>query len=157
VAADTCRDTQGEWRRNLPCPACGKAGNAVPAETPGALVCRSAAGQVVAGVRYRLCTTPGCEVAYYPETTGAAAPIAVGALRVPVGQKGMGEPRPLCYCFGLSEADVRARAASGGEPLSAVVERRIKDPGCACATENPSGRCCLGDLRAAEARLAPRP
>jgi len=68
----------------------------------------------------------------------------------------MGEPRPLCYCFDLSEADVRARAAAGSEAASAVVERRMKDPGCACATENPSGRCCLADLRAAEARLARR-
>jgi hypothetical protein len=68
----------------------------------------------------------------------------------------MDEPRPLCYCFDLSEADVRARAAGGSEPISTVVERRMKDPGCACATENPSGRCCLADIRAAEARLARR-
>lgn len=156
MATDTCCDTQGEPSGDLPCPSCGEPGHEVPAETPGALVRPSAAGQVVAGVRYRLCATPGCEVAYYPETTGAAAPIAVGALRVPVGQKGMGEPRPLCYCFGLSEADIRARAASGSEPVSAMVERRMKDPGCACATENPSGRCCLADLRAAEGRLARR-
>jgi hypothetical protein len=121
------------------------------------LVRRSAGIQVADGVPYRFCATPGCAVAYYPETAGAAPPIEVGALRVPVGQKGMGDPRPLCYCFGFSEADVGARAAAGDEPVSAVVKRKMQGPGCACATKNPSGHCCLGDIRAAERRLAGAP
>jgi len=142
---------------HLPCPACGRPGKRVPEETPAALVRTEAAGQVADGVPYRFCATPGCAVAYYPETAGAAPPIEVGALRVPVGQKGMGDPRPLCYCFGFSEVDVRARAAAGDERVSAVVKRRMQDPGCACATQNPSGHCCLGDIRAAERRLAGAP
>ncbi len=136
-----------------PCPGCGRPGKRVPAETPAALVRPEHADRVVAGARYRLCTTPGCAIAYYADPPGPA-PIEAAALRVPVGQKGMGDPRPLCYCFHFTEADVAARAAAGDEPVSAVVKRQMKDPGCACATENPSGSCCLGDIRAAEKRLA---
>jgi len=137
----------------LSCPACGRPGKRVPEETPAALVRPEAAGEVVAGARYRFCATPGCAIAYYPDPVGPA-PIEVSALRVPVGQKGMGDPLPLCYCFHFSEADVVVRAAAGDEPVSAVVKRQMKDPGCACATENPSGSCCLGNIRAAEKRLA---
>jgi hypothetical protein len=104
-------------------------------------------------MRYRFCAIPGCAVAYYP-ARGDAAPIAASALRVPVGQKGMGEPRPLCYCFPFTEADVAAWAVAGDEAVSAGVKRQMLDPGCACATERPSGRCCLADIRAAERRLA---
>ena len=152
MTTDPCCDVEAKHHRDLPCPACGRPGKRVPEETPGALVRPEAAGQVVAGMRYRFCATPGCPVAYYPDAAGAAPPIAVGALRVPVGQKGMGDPRPLCSCFGFTEADVRARAAAAGEPVSAVVKRRMRGPGCACATKNPSGHCCLGDIRAAERR-----
>ena len=151
MTTDPCCDVEAKHHRDLPCPACGRPGKRVPEETPGALVRPEAASQVADGVPYRFCATPGCAIAYYPETAGAA-PIAVGALRVPVGQKGMGDPRPRCYCFGFTEADVGARAAAGGEPVSAVVRRRMRGPGCACATQNPSGHCCLGDIRAAERR-----
>lgn len=154
---ESCCNTEQRSGGHPPCPACGRLGKRVPAETPGALVRPEAAGRVVAGVRYRFCATPGCEVAYYPEAAGAAAPIAASALRVAVGQKGMGEPRPLCYCFGFTDADVRGRAATGGEPVSAVVKRKMQEPGCACATQNPSGHCCLADIRTAEQRLAGAP
>jgi len=153
---DCCATDPTAPRAETPCPACGRPGKRVPEETPAALVRPESAGEVVAGVRYRLCSTPGCDVAYYPDG-GNAPVIPAAALRVPVGQKGMGRPRPLCYCFHFSEADVAARGAAGDEPVSAVVKRRMKGPGCACGTENPSGRCCLGDVRAAEKRLAGAP
>jgi len=72
-----------------------------------------------------------------------------------VGQKGEGNPRPLCYCFRFTEADVAARIASGGEAVSAEIRCKMKDPGCACATENPAGSCCLKDVRAAEEPVQP--
>ncbi len=149
---DCCAAETAAAPTKPPCPACGRTGKRVPEETPAALVRPEEGARVRPGVRYRLCVTPGCGVAYYPDA-GEAPPIPASALRVPVGQKGMGEPRPLCYCFGFSEQDVRDRLACGGEAVSAEVKRKMKDPGCACPTENPSGSCCLGGIRAAEKRL----
>jgi len=153
---DCCTTDTTALPIKTPCPACGRTGKRVPEETPAALVRPEETARVRPGIRYRLCVTPDCGVAYYPDA-GEAPTIPASALRVPVGQKGMGEPRPLCYCFGFSAADVAARAAAGNEPVSTVVKRQMKDPGCACPTENPSGSCCLGDIRAAEKQLAAAP
>lgn len=49
-----------------------------------------------------------------------------------------------CYCFGITVADLRR---DGAERI-AFVERKIRAGECDCARKNPSGHCCLGDLRA---------
>jgi hypothetical protein len=57
--------------------------------------------------------------------------------------------RIVCFCFGHTAADVAAGGRSDGS--NAVVES-ITDA-CRrglgrCAQTNPSGRCCLGEIRA---------
>jgi hypothetical protein len=57
--------------------------------------------------------------------------------------------RTVCFCFGHTVADVAAGARADG---SNVVVESITDA-CRrglgrCAQTNPSGRCCLGEIRA---------
>jgi hypothetical protein len=89
---------------------------------------------------YHFCETPTCPVVYY-------SPIGVrldrGAVRAAVHQKDDGPDVPLCYCFGYT----RSRLAREGDAAVAFVNAEVKAHRCACDVKNPSGRCCLGDLR----------
>src|SRR6266852_1945418 len=95
---------------------------------------------LLATKHYRFCETPTCSVVYF-------APEGVRLERddvcVAVPQKDNGPGVPLCYCFGYT----RARLVGEGEGAIAFVGGEVKARRCACDVKNPSGRCCLGDLR----------
>ena len=73
-------------------------------------------------------------------------------VRVPVWQKLPFGDRPICYCFGESEASIRSELECAG--TSTAIERvrdHISAERCACEVRNPRGTCCLGDLITARA------
>ncbi|RUL83173.1 mercuric transporter MerT family protein [Tautonia sociabilis] len=68
-------------------------------------------------------------------------------LRVPVGVKEKAGDRPLCYCFGHSVASIKEEFRTKGHSDALQdIRAKMKDPGCRCETENPSGACCLGSV-----------
>jgi hypothetical protein len=73
---------------------------------------------------------------------------------VAVFQKEPAGSRTLCYCFAVSEEDVRREIAETGRSTAG---RRIADHvqagRCACEIKNPQGSCCLGNVTAAEKAL----
>jgi hypothetical protein len=75
-------------------------------------------------------------------------------LSVPVFQKEPPGRRTVCYCFDVSESDLRREIAETGRSTAA---RRIRDHvragRCACEVKNPQGGCCLGNVVAAEEAL----
>lgn len=98
----------------------------------------------LAGRRYYFCTDPDCEVVYF---AADATLIRRNELRTVVGQKSTDPQRLICYCFGVTAADLLTPATGGHDCRGYVVERtRCGD--CDCAIRNPSGRCCLGDFPA---------
>lgn len=57
---------------------------------------------------------------------------------------------PLCYRLGFTRADVRAEVATtGASTIPDRITAEVKAGRCACEVKNPSGRCCLGDVRKA--------
>jgi len=135
----------GDDHDPLGCPLCGQRGHGVPPETVDAFV--PEAHREESG-SFWFCDTPECAVAFYPP--GCGAPVFVSELPVPTGVKApFSDTAPLCHCFGITRGEVVARAASD-HPASAEVAERMKSEGCACAIKNPTGQCCLGDVRAVE-------
>ena len=65
---------------------------------------------------------------------------------------------PLCYCFGFSRGDVRRQVLeTGHSDIPGRIEVGIRAMLCRCASLNPSGKCCLGEAKAAvEAAVAAR-
>jgi len=95
----------------------------------------------------RFCRTPDCDVLYY---TASGRLVRTQDARVRVGLKETKDPIPLCYCFGFSRADVeREIAQAGGCTIPERVAAEIGAGRCACEIKNPSGACCLGDVRIA--------
>ena len=100
---------------------------------------------------YRFCPDPDCDVVYFD---GNGSLFATQDLRVPVWQKLPFGTRLVCYCFGESEASIRAEIEAGGR--SGAVERireHIAAGRCGCEVRNPRGTCCLGDVTAAVNRV----
>jgi hypothetical protein len=132
------------------CPVSGSAGSAVDVVTVKALLTERALRRLSRGA-YRFCPDAGCDVVYF----GAdGQPFTTADVRVPVWQKLPFGDRPICYCFGESEATIRKEVAADG--ASMVIERvraHIAAGRCACEVRNPRGACCLGDVSAAVKRV----
>ncbi len=132
-APEVARGVGGE------CPACGRRGRRVKPITLQALLRPGAAPAIG---RYRFCGTPGCAVAYFAEEGGEQVPVE--AVTVPIGQKLRGPERPICYCFGYTEADILADP----EGVPGRIAERCRRGEDRCPETNPQGSCCLGNVRA---------
>jgi len=132
------------------CPTSGSAGSAVDRLTVKALLTESALRRLSAR-EYRFCPDAGCDVVYF----GADGdPFTTADVRIPVWQKLPFGDRPICYCFGESEASIRSEfAASGASKAIERVREHIAAERCACDVRNPRGACCLGDVIAAVKRV----
>jgi hypothetical protein len=53
----------------------------------------------------------------------------------------------LCYCLGITEQDLHEEYDISGQCFSReLIRDLVRSGNCACATENPSGTCCLGEV-----------
>lgn len=106
----------------------------------------------VSEVQYHFCASPDCRVVYFPEGQGTI--FYTEDLRLRVGTKEKDDPKPLCYCFGFDEADLRNEiAATWQTSIPNLIAELLKADICACEARNPSGACCLGDITKAIKRL----
>jgi hypothetical protein len=143
-----CCGPKAECRlETIACPRCGAVGHEVGRETVAAMAVLEVPAAVLAHPAFRFCATPACEVVYYAD----GATVKRTTVRVPVHVKDPGLDVPLCYCFGHTRRSIaREIATTGTSSVSAAITREVKAGHCACELKNPSGRCCLGDVRAYE-------
>jgi bacterioferritin-associated ferredoxin len=106
----------------------------------------------VNGSSYVFCETAHCPVVYY---TADGTEFEKNQVRVRVGLKETEDPVPVCYCFGVTEGMIHEEVQrTGRSSASARIGVEVKEGNCRCEMENPSGRCCLGEVRQAEKRAA---
>src|SRR5258705_11609211 len=91
------------------CPVSGSRGSAVGVITVKALLAEHALRRFLPG-EYRFCPDPACDVVYF---SADGQRFTTADVRVPVWQKLPFGDRPICYCFGESEALMRADVACG--------------------------------------------
>jgi predicted metal-binding protein len=133
------------------CQQCGCPGKPVERITVEALLKSEALGAVT-GSRYRFCETPDCPVVYYGED---GTQFKKDQIRVRVGLKETEDPVQLCYCFGVTDRMIREEMERTGRSRVAIrIRAEVQAGACRCEVENPSGRCCLGEVRQAEKRAA---
>jgi hypothetical protein len=135
----------------IACPSCHERGASVDLRTVKAILTESALGRV-RSASHRFCRTAACGIVYYDEM-GATYDRA--EVRVRVWQKEAEGDRPLCYCFGETEATIQQEFDRlGRSDAVARVRSHIEADRCACDIRNPRGACCLGDLISAVQRIA---
>ncbi len=126
------------------CPECGRPGRVVQRITAKAML-RPTALMRLSAPEHRFCSTPACRVVYF----GTGEIFDREEIVVPVLQKEPEGDRTICYCFAITEGDIRREVAETGR--AEAVERitaLVKAERCACEVKNPQGSCCLGNVAA---------
>lgn len=90
------------------------------------------------GQKYYYCEDPECEIVYFSDSGSV---IRKSEMRTSVGIKSQSADAPVCYCFGVTKADIETNPA-----IKDFVAAQTKHGLCSCRTCNPSGRCCLKDF-----------
>jgi hypothetical protein len=127
------------------CPECGRAGQLVDRITVKAML-RPEALMRLSGPEHRFCPTPECPVVYF----GLEEIFHRGEILVPVFQKEPAGDRTICYCFAVTEGDIRRElVAQGGSTAGDRITALVKAERCACEIRNPQGSCCLGNVATA--------
>jgi hypothetical protein len=90
------------------------------------------------GIRYFFCDDPDCDVVYFGEDDSV---VLKSQLRTLPGVKDTSDDAQLCYCFGITKADLLRHPEARDYVVS-----QTKLGNCSCETSNPSGRCCLKDF-----------
>ncbi len=95
-----------------------------------------------------LCEDSDCDVVYFGED---GTLLGTDDVRVIPGFKGNPSRSDLvCYCFLYSRQDLEDELkASGDTTIFERISAEVKAGNCACEVRNPTGKCCLGDVRKA--------
>lgn len=126
------------------CTATGASGRRVSQTTLSHLL-RDEVLPRVEGREWFFCPDPDCQVVYF---TADGESLSKDALKVRVGLKESGSPRPICYCFGYDFEDVEREAASSEESaIAAAITDKCRQGLDRCEETNPQGSCCLGNVR----------
>ena len=142
--SDCCEVDTGSEKGTPRCPKCDQAGKKVDPITVKAIL-RPNALATFSSLSHRFCATASCPIVYFAD--GEA--VSTDDVLVPVFQKEGGGQRTICYCFAITEADLRREIEATGESTASQrVTAQVKAGRCACEIKNPQGTCCLGNIRA---------
>ena len=129
------------------CPACGCRSQPVESRTVAALIL----GSVPERQSFRLCRNRDCEVVYFGDS---GARLRVPELRFLPAFKSESPDALVCYCFLHCRSEIESELRHSG--ISTVGDRiaaKVKARDCECEVRNPSGRCCLAEVKAETDRL----
>ena len=139
--SDECSSTPAARSRASDCPRCGRRGQSVDRLTVAALT----TGVLPTSQSYWLCREPECEAVYYGED---ATVLTASDMNVAPGFKSRSPEALVCYCFQHRRGDIEAELLADGRPsILDHITAEVKAGNCACEVRNPSGKCCLGDVR----------
>lgn len=150
-SGESCATVLGDTNALTRCIGCGAEGRPVERQTILHHVKHEHLARVN-GEAYRFCPDPNCAVVYFGES---GTRFTVDEVRELVSAKTTGDTRPICYCFGFTEGDVREEITRDGTTkIPAQISQLIKAGMCACEVRNPAGVCCLGEVNRTVKRLS---
>ena len=151
----SCHCTTRQRRNDAAsCPECGKKGLPVSPDTVRHHI-KDPLFTRLNVKNFRFCRTPACSIVYYPPE--GCLPIRKQDIRVRVGLKETEDPAWVCYCFDISKRMIKEEIGrTGRSTVSERIRKEVYAGNCECEIKNPSGRCCLGEVRRLEKDLQER-
>jgi len=141
----SCTTKPPEASAPVRCPSCDRPGRKVDRITVKALLRSGALARLITP-EHRFCPGAECPVVYFGNGEVFERP----DLTVPVFQKEAPGHRTVCYCFAISEDDLRREIVATGRSTAAErITSLVNADRCACEVRNPQGSCCLGNVAAA--------
>lgn len=127
------------------CGCCGAEGSPVRPLTMHNMVKDELQSLIAEG--FHFCSTPECKVVYFNNPSRRY--FLKTDLKVRVGIKETEHPVTVCYCLGVSEADILREIAEKGccGTLEDIKRYTGARTGRECHLKNPSGRCCEEHVR----------
>ncbi len=142
----SCCSVPASKGEDVHCHVCQQKGHAVQKMTPESLLREPLQKVLKATGNYFFCPTSTCDVVYFSNETNEY--FRKADLKVRVGLKETESPIPVCYCFDYSRERIFEEIRSTGESSAlAFFTGKVKNGECECETKNPSGRCCLGEVK----------
>jgi hypothetical protein len=137
----SCCGPSSETLERADCPEDGSTGELVKRLTVAAQM----RGPVPPKQEFWLCRSPDCSVVYFgSEGTTVTVDQVHEIPEFKAGGSGL-----ACYCFGHLETTIADEVrVSGTSGTVSSVEDQVRAGNCACEVRNPSGKCCLKDLKA---------
>ncbi|VAX30341.1 MerF [hydrothermal vent metagenome] len=130
------------------CPDNKKKGQSVDPETLRNLI-KKERGHEIKDTGYYFCKAPDCDTVYFHPKSGQT--FEKSDIKVRVGLKETDDPVWVCYCFDISKRMIAEEIENTGLSASGDrIRKEVADKNCECEIKNPSGRCCLGEVLAAE-------
>jgi hypothetical protein len=128
----------------LACPLCQTLSKGVLGKTVEYLLKDKAKENLECFDGFHFCKTPSCVVIYFRDETI----IRQEEILIIVGHKEGVKPATVCYCFDWTKEKIKAEIESTGKSTALEdIKEKMDSIGCSCEILNPSGGCCLGDVR----------
>lgn len=141
---DCCCDVSTNGGSSI-CRECSKEGKPVAEITLKSLVKKPRLESIKGLDGFYFCETPSCEVIYFNNEQDIY--LHKQDVKVRVGLKEVESPISVCYCFGWTREKILDQIKQRGFSTAIKeISDKIKAGGCACDVNNPSGRCCLGEV-----------
>jgi len=96
--------------------------------------------------KYFYCSNPNCNVVYFSNELELV--YNKNDVRLKIGIKETKKSKLICYCFDITEKQIKDELKLiGKSTIPNFITEKIKHKLCACNIKNPSGKCCLGDVK----------
>ena len=94
---------------------------------------------------WQYCSETECEAVYYLNDDVVDGSEVI----TQVGHKAIAKPQPICFCFSHTTDAIAADVAAnnGVSTIATAIKTAVANGFCACEHLNPSGNCCLVDIR----------
>jgi len=127
------------------CKECGNKGKSVKETTLRSLVKERNLGEIKSFDGFYFCETPSCKVVYFNNKQQIY--LYKEDVKVRVGIKETEDPVPVCYCFGWTQEKIFNQIKQLGSSTAVQeISAKVKAGKCTCDINNPSGKCCLGQV-----------
>ena len=126
------------------CPVCKNKAKEVSAITVKSLVKDEYLKELSSVKDFFYCQTSDCEVIYFKLNEI----IKQEHLIKEVGLKEWANPKTVCYCFNWTKEKISDEVNKLGK-TNAIgdISEKMNSIGCDCEHKNPSGKCCLKDVK----------